>query len=215
LEEISCEDRQSLVRIGREIASSGKIVVYPTDTVYGLGTNPFIEDAVEKCFKIKGREESKPFPILFSDISHVLKYVEFNPVSDNLARTFWPGGLTLVLPLRKEVKLSNRISRNGTVAVRIPDNSCCRELIEACGGSLVGTSANVSGEAPYSHPDDKRLADFALKCDYFIKGECTQKIPSTVLLIDSDERIRIVREGAIPVKRIADHLGKTSMADFS
>jgi L-threonylcarbamoyladenylate synthase len=215
MKEVSCEDSPGLVKVGSDVRNKGSTVVFPTDTVYGLGSNPFLEQAVEMCFKLKGRSETKAVPVLFSDISTIAKYVEFDSTADNLARAFWPGGLTLVLRLRKGVTLSERITKNGTMAVRIPGNACCLELIEACGGSLMGTSANRSGEKPLSDPDDKRLQIFASNCDYFVRGECSLKISSTVLLIEPQRKIKILREGAVPTPDIIRQLGKTSMADLS
>ena len=213
--EISCGDIESLVKIGMEVRDLGRTVIFPTDTVYGLGSNPFLEEAVKKCFSLKGREKNKTVPILFSQISTLERYVEFNQVSEKLARAFWPGGLTLVLPVKKGITLPEPIVKDAKMAVRIPDNTCCIELIGACGGSIIGTSANVSGEPPSSDPDDVRLRNFASKCDYFVKGKCTNRIPSTVMLVGSNGSMKILRQGAITERDIISQLGNTSRADLS
>jgi L-threonylcarbamoyladenylate synthase len=213
--EVDCHNHEGLAEVGAEVWKKGKIVVFPTDTVYGLGTNPNLEDAVEVCFRLKRRDEGKSFPVLFSDISEVGKYVVLGPMAQKLIKVFWPGELTLVLPLRKGIKLSKRISQEGMMAVRIPNNLCCIYLINAAGGSLVGTSANISGDPPYADSQDPGLRNFAAKCDYFVVGECSRRIPSTILSINAEGKARMLREGGITARQIASQFGKTSIADFS
>ena len=215
MKDIDCTDHVSMAELGLDVRNKGKTVVFPTDTVYGLGSNPLLEDGVEACFRIKERNETKPMPILFSDISTVTKFVEFDSIAENLAKEFWPGGVTMVMKVKKGVAVPSRIVRDGSLAVRIPDNACCLELIRACGGSLIGTSANRSGDSPFTDPYDKGLETFASNCDYFLRGKCSGKIPSTVVLIDPDGKAKILREGAVPAAEINRQLGKTRIADIS
>jgi L-threonylcarbamoyladenylate synthase len=215
LKKIDCDDHEGILEGGLRVKDLGKIVVFPTDTVYGLGTNPRIESAVNSCFELKERDDTKPFPLLFSEISTVGKFVELNQIAESLARKFWPGGLTLVLKAKPGLTLSQKLLKNNTLAVRIPNHSCCLELIRACGGSLIGTSANKSGEAPFTDPNDTRLETFASTCDYFIRGQCFGKVSSTVVSIESRDKIKIIREGAVPALKIRRYLEKTKIAAFS
>jgi len=104
-----------------------------------------------------------------------------------------------------------------TLAVRQPSHDCCLRLISACGGSLIGTSANISGEAPLTDPLDRRLADLATQADFFVIGSCGKEagLPSTVIDATKEEKVTVVREGAISGERIFSYLEKTSKTDFS
>lgn len=215
MKDVDCVDHAIIAKLGSDVKHHGKTVVFPTDTVYGLGSNPLLEKAIEACFRLKEREETKPMPVLFSDISSITKFVEFDSSAESLAKEYWPGGLTLVLKVKKGVAIPERLVRNGLLAVRIPDNFCCLELIRACGGSLIGTSANRSGDDPFTDSNDEGLQRFASNCDYFLRGKCSGKIPSTVLLIDTKDKVKILREGAVSRKDIIRQLGKTRIADFS
>ncbi len=208
-------DHSSLAKAGSDVEYNGKTVVFPTDTVYGLGANPLLEEGVRSCLALKRRDETKPMPVLFSDISTVKRFVEFDSSSESLARKFWPGGVTLVLKIKKEVTLPSNLARNESLAVRIPDNECCLELIRSCGGSLIGTSANRSGQPPFTYAYDTELEAFAYNCDYLVRGECSGKVPSTVISIDLEGRLKVLRDGAVPISEINRYLGKTRIADFS
>ncbi len=215
LKKIECHDTIGIRELGMSVKTLGKTVVFPTDTVYGLGANPKIESAVNVCFELKGRAQNNPFPLLFSEISTIRQFVEIDPVAENLAGKFWPGGLTMVLRAKSGLMLPQNLLRNGTLAVRIPNHDCCLELIRACGGSLIGTSANKSGEAPFTDPNDAGLELFASRCDYLVKGRCLGEVSSTVISIEPDGKLKIIREGAVPALEIHRHLEKTKIADFS
>lgn len=199
------------------VVLSGGTVVFPTDTVYGLGSNPRSEIGVAKCFELKGRDSNKPMPVLFSGIEEVEKVVLLDRISLSLAMGFWPGSLTMILPLRKGVSIPKRlVGSNNSLAVRIPNHECCKELIVACGGSLIGTSANISGLLPFVNCDDPDLLKFANGADYLVKGSCgLSKSSSTIVDLTSKEGIRFSREGAISKIEVLSYLEKTSRTDFS
>ena len=90
---------------------NGQIIAYPTDTVYGIGCNPFNKDSVSKIYDIKNREGEKRFPILGFSKKELEKIVEFNKIAEKISEEFWPGQITMLLPIRKEI--SQRISNNG------------------------------------------------------------------------------------------------------
>jgi L-threonylcarbamoyladenylate synthase len=215
MKEVECFDLSHLNELGEEVRTSGKTVVFPTDTVFGLGANPLLEEGVEACFRIKGRDDRKPMPILFSEVSTVERFVDFDFQTRALAGKFWPGGLTLVMKVKKGLEFPRGIVKDHSMAVRIPNHQCCIDLIRACGGILIGTSANRSGERSYANSNDSGLREFASNCDYLVKGECSRGTPSTILAFDPKGKMRIIREGAIPIIEIVRYLEKTSKADFS
>jgi L-threonylcarbamoyladenylate synthase len=194
----------------------GKTVVFPTDTVYGLGSSPLSQMGISRCYRLKKREAGKKMPVLLSSSKQAARIVKLNDRAKLIAEKFWPGQLTLVLPVLDRRIPQELLGDDDTLAVRVPNHDCCLRLINACGNSLIGTSANISGAPPFSDPSDPKLVDFAKGADYFIRGECGgSKLASTVLDLSRDDRILVLREGAIPGKVISDYLSKASNTDFS
>lgn len=140
-------DRPGAIDEAAEYLREGQLVVYPTDTVYGLGASAHIAAAVERLFQVKGRPAEKGIPILLADAADVTKVAREVPeAASRLMARYWPGPLTLVLPRR--AGLPEGISDNEGIAVRVPDHALARELIRAVGGALPTTSANRSGGQP-------------------------------------------------------------------
>jgi L-threonylcarbamoyladenylate synthase len=133
------------VRAAAEVVRAGGLVVYPTDTVYGLGCDPFNVTAVRRLIRIKGARD-KPLPILSSSLDEAERVAELSEQARRIARRFWPGPLTLVLPNKS---LPNEVTFGlPTVGVRIPDHRIALGLIRWSGGVLVGTSANKASVSP-------------------------------------------------------------------
>ena len=126
-----------------QIVNNGGIVAYPTDTVYGLGCNPYMPNSVEKIFKLKIRE-NKPLPLLCDSLESALKIASFDKISLKLAEKFWPGPLTILAPL-KDYSLKSLTRGSEFIGLRVPNHNDSLLLISECGGYLVGTSANLSG----------------------------------------------------------------------
>ena len=125
----------------------GYPVVFPTDTVYGVGVTPFERSAVERLYTVKGRPVSKGIPILLADPVYLgLVAATIPPNAQTLIERFWPGSLTLIVP--RAPGLPDLISPNDTIAVRIPDHEVARALIREAGGAIATTSANISGREP-------------------------------------------------------------------
>lgn len=156
-------------------------------------------------------------PVLVSDIEAAKRIVSFGSKSSSLADKFWPGKLTIILPVIDANLPAELTGPEKTIAVRVPNHACCRRLVSACGGSLIGTSANISGEAPLTDPLDRRLGELASLADYFVIGTCGKEagIPSTVIDAAEEENIKVVREGALRIDEIFAHLEKTSNTDRS
>ena len=126
-----------------QIVNNGGIIAYQTDTVYGLGCNPYMPNSVEKIFKLKIRE-NKPLPLLCDSLESALKIASFDKISLKLAEKFWPGPLTILAPL-KDYSLKSLTRGSEFIGLRVPNHNDSLLLISECGGYLVGTSANLSG----------------------------------------------------------------------
>lgn len=192
------------------IVRKGGLVVYPTETVYGLGCDPFNIEAVKRIFKVKG-ERRKPLPILASSINHVEKIASMSQEGKKIAKKFWPGPLTLVFP--KKLVLPNMVTCNlNSVGVRIPKHDVALQLISSSNGLLIGTSANKTGEKP---PRTVQEATQPLKEDVDVVldgGPTTLGKPSTVADLTT-KKPRILREGPISLKEISDIISKKNTPD--
>jgi L-threonylcarbamoyladenylate synthase len=173
----------------------GELVVFPTDTVYGLGTNAFDEQAILSLYEAKRRPLVKGLPILLSDAADLEQVAEYIPEeAQNLIERFWPGPLTLIVP--KKNALPQAISANEGIAVRIPDNEIARAVIRAAGGVVATSSANRSGHPP-AQSADQAMAQLAGDVAIILDGGPTgQSKPSTIVDCMA-ESMRILRKGAI------------------
>src|SRR5919202_2980270 len=129
------------------VVRSGGIVVYPTDTIYGIGCDPYNDVSVQRIFKLKARNKEKPLPILAGSLEDVDKIVSLGKIGKLLARKYWPGALTIVSPLKDNNISAQLTAGKNSIGVRIPHNKCTLLLLEHC-KYLAGTSANKSGEKP-------------------------------------------------------------------
>ncbi|MGA3020921.1 MAG: L-threonylcarbamoyladenylate synthase, partial [Candidatus Micrarchaeales archaeon] len=141
-----------------EALLKGKAIIYPTETVYGLGVDAMNENAVEGLFEIKEREKSRPVSVAVADIEHAKKLAVFNKFSDALAEKFLPGPLTLVLKARITMPL---ITTNGRIGIRVPSNRFAQVLLQQFSKPITATSANISGlkSAVDIREIDRRLLD--------------------------------------------------------
>lgn len=180
-----------------QIIRKGGLVVYPTDTVYGLGCDPFNTDAVEKLIRVKGQRK-KPLPILASSVRDVERVAELpSRVRSIVWGTFWPGPLTLIL-LKKGLPSVLTFGVN-TIGVRIPNSDVALKLIEFSGGLLVGTSANKSGnESPCSAKAAQ--GQFNGEVDIILDGGTTQIGVSSTVLDLTGKKPKIIREGYLREK---------------
>ncbi len=180
------------------IIGLGGIAVFPTDTVYGIGCNPYDKKAVKKIYEIKSRDTSKPFPILVYSKEIAETIVSFDEFSEKIVKQFWPGPLTLILK-STDSKLKETLNVNDKIAIRVPDHKCTLELLKKC-NFLVGTSANLSGNESFTDPN-KGLSDIQ-NYDIFVDGgTITSKAESTIIEVENDN-IKIIREGALSREEI-------------
>ncbi|MEI6864203.1 MAG: L-threonylcarbamoyladenylate synthase [Candidatus Adlerbacteria bacterium] len=192
-----------------EVLKNGGIILYPTDTVYGLGGDATLDSVVEKIYKIKGRGRGYSFLSLVADIQTSQNYAELNEPATKLAEKFLPGPLALIL--KKKEGFDTGVGKDiGTVGIRIPDNSFCQELARVFGGAVVTTSANKNGIPPESTVEKilEQLGEQAKQIDLCIDaGEAVGTLPSTI--VDSTSGvIKILREGAISAQKIQEIFGR-------
>jgi L-threonylcarbamoyladenylate synthase len=174
----------------------GGVVAYPTETFYGLGALARDGAALARLARAKGRPEGKPLPLIAADVAMVEQVASLGPVARRLASRFWPGPLTLVLPVRPGLPESVT-GGTGTVGIRVPGSEVARALCRAAGAPVVSTSANPSGGPP---PASASALDAALvaRIDGVLDAGATPGgRPSTVVRVD-DERLTLLRDGAIP-----------------
>jgi L-threonylcarbamoyladenylate synthase len=183
---------------------TGGVVIYPTETVYGLGCAPQISDAAMRICEIKGRAD-KPLPLACSSLTVARKVVKFNPAAERLAERFWPGPLMLVLPATIEYGMYVTHGAK-TLGVRVPDHEVSRSLARQCGGVIVSTSANKAGEAPPTTAQGA-IDQIGEEVDIVLDGgPIPGGLPSTVLDL-SGEQLWVLRSGPITGTRIKAALG--------
>ncbi len=189
---------QAGIEKAAKIIKDGGIVVFPTDTVYGIGCNPYNKNSVEKIYKIKSRNISKSVPVLAYSIKTAEKIVHFDEFTKRIVEKFWPGQLTVVLKVIDE-EIKKSLNLDDKIAIRVPNHKCTLELLEKC-EFLVGTSANISGNTSFTNPEEclKNLHDY----DIFVDGgTITSDGESTIIEIEN-EKIKILREGSITKEEI-------------
>ena len=187
------------------VIKSGGILVYPTDTIYGIGCDPHIDRAVKRIFAIKGRDEKKPLPVLAYSMADAEKLVVIGNAGKILTKMYWPGALTIVAPIRDN-KISRKVTAGGSsLAVRIPANKCVLSLLKLC-RYLVGTSANLAGSMPPKSAQEvleSRLEGY----DALLDGGPVEKgVESTV--VDIVDKPKVLREGAIKTSEVMELLGQ-------
>jgi L-threonylcarbamoyladenylate synthase len=181
-----------------QVIENGGIAVFPTDTVYGLGCNPYNSSAVKKIYEIKSREKIKSLPVLAYSLDIVKKITCVDSFTEKIIERYWPGPLTLILKLTDQ-KLKKSLKLNDKIAIRIPDSECALRLLEKC-NLLVGTSANISGNESFMDPDEcvKNIKNY----DIFLNGgTITSKGESTIIEI-KNEKIEVIREGVLKKEEI-------------
>lgn len=145
------EDGAPQYAVLREVADiivSGGVVIYPTDTIYGLGCDAFSKDAIQRITRIKRREAVKPFSFICQDVAQISEFAFVSNWAYKLMNRLLPGPYTFILEARKTNLPKKMIGKRNTVGVRIPDNVICRKLVELIGRPLVSTSVNIAGDEP-------------------------------------------------------------------
>ena len=187
------------------VVKNGGVVVYPTDTIYGIGCDPYNDLAVKRIFTIKGRNEKKPLPVLTYSMQDAERIVSLGRTGWTLAERYWPGALTIVAPIIDR-RISPRVmGGSSSLAVRVPANNCVLLLLKHC-RYLIGTSANLSGERTLKSAQgvlDSRLEGYDALLD---GGTVENGIESTIVSVEG--KPKILREGAIKSREISHLIGR-------
>ena len=196
------------LKIAITMLEMGNLVAFPTETVYGLGADATSEDAILKIFKIKKRPRFNPLIIHCSSKAKAMEIGKFDKLSEKLINHFWPGPLTIVLPILKNSQISN-LATSGlkTVALRVPENKFARKLINLFGKPIAAPSANPSGKLSPTcaiHVQQKLGKKISMIVD---DGTSNMGIESTVILV-RNKNVFLLRPGAIPNKKIENIINK-------
>lgn len=189
-----------------DILRGGGLIGFPTETVYGLGGDARNDTAVARIFAAKGRPQFNPLIVHIPDLQSAQTYAIFNDQALALAAAFWPGPLTLVLPVNPAAGLSPLVTAGlDTVAIRVPAHSTARALLRAFGGPLAAPSANPSGRISPTRADHV-LAGLSGRIEGVLDdGPCAVGVESTILGLDGAPTL--LRPGGLPQETIEDALG--------
>ena len=198
-------DAGGIARIGALLRAGG-LAAFPTETVYGLGANALDDTAVARIYAAKGRPSFNPLIVHVPDLATAEHYVQFNDAAYRLASAFWPGALTLVLPLRTDAGVSKLVTAGlPTLAVRVPDHPIGHAVLAAAGVPVAAPSANPSGRVSPTTAAHV-LAGLAGRIDAVLDGgPCAVGLESTIVACDGAPRL--LRAGGIPAEALAACLG--------
>lgn len=178
----------------------GGVVVFPTETVYALACDITNQDAVYKLYQIKQRSLDKPFAVLMSSIAMANSYVDISESSRAFIEQYSPGPMSYVLPLKGEVKIVESMTRNKTLAIRIPLHDVALDILNAYGKPLVGTSVNLSSEKSAASVNEISNA-MKQKIDFIFEGDDSRVSGVSSTLVDlCGGDIKILRQGEIRMK---------------
>lgn len=180
------------------VLHTGGVIVFPTETTYGLGCDPRCKDAVERVFRIKERDHTKPLLLVAGSWEQVEQVAVLSAQAQGIAERYWPGPLTLILPLRSEAGLVDGVALNNEVSIRFSSSEIAQALTNQFGFPIVATSANLAGQ-----PDSRSMDDvnaYNLGVDYIIDGGTLPvSKPSTVARIKESGEVTVIRDGVIRI----------------
>lgn len=192
------KNRLETLHLALETVSKGGIIVYPTETSYGLGADFFNAQAVGKIYEIKHRKKSNPLPVLVPDITYAATLVDFPARARRVVTEYWPGPLTLVLPFRYSEWHEYHCS--DFLALRVSSQPFASDLLKQLGHPLVSTSANMSGDGDSYKARDIRAAFSGqmIQPDLFINiGDLPLRKATTIVKFDASGQMEVLRQGDI------------------
>ena len=187
---------------------NGELVIFPTETVYGIGADAINDEAIEHLISLKNRPDNKPFPVMVSDMAMAEQFADLG-AARAIAKDYWPGPLTLVLPARDCV---SKEARGGlsTVGCRMPDYPAALAFFAACGVPVAGPSANRSGRPSPTNAltvAEDLGSGVAMILD---AGECRVGVESTVLDVTDSVPV-LLRPGGVPMEQLQEFLGEVAL----
>jgi len=190
------------IKLAAVTVKKGGLVVFPTETVYGLGCDPRNTKAVKAIYKIKKRNQSKNLPVLGYSKKEISRIAVFDKISNKIADRFWPGPITLVLKLKDE-EIKKTLKLDDKIAVRVPNHQCTLSLLKEC-KLIVGTSANYSGTP--SSSDSKKVLESFSGFDVFLDGGRIPNSNESTVIEIVDGNLKILRIGKITKTEITELL---------
>jgi L-threonylcarbamoyladenylate synthase len=191
------------------VLKKGGVIIYPTDSSYGLGCDPQNTKAVNRVYKIKKRRTSRPFLMVAADKKVVEKYARFSSGAQKVAQHFWPGPLTIVFRVKPKIKISRKLVVKGNAAFRVPKNKFLLKLLKEFKKPLVSTSANISFVQEPIYDGDEVIKTFSktkYRPDLILNaGRLPEISPSTVVDLTGGHP-EILREGPIKKKELLKFL---------
>jgi L-threonylcarbamoyladenylate synthase len=182
----------------KDVVRAGGVIVYPTETFYGMGVDPRNAEAIHRLFSIKERSAGQPLLVLLADAEQVSEWaVDVHADADGLMKQYWPGPLTLVFKAHPRV-LPSVTAGTGSIGLRVPGSSVTRDLLRFIGSALTGTSANISGQVSAVSAEQAATALGSVVDLILDAGPTAGGKPSTVLDVRS-RPFRVIRPGAIAI----------------
>lgn len=179
----------------------GHLVAFPTETVYGLGADARNDRAVARVFEAKGRPQFNPLIVHVANLDAARQIAAFGHLADRLADAFWPGPLTLVVPLKPDAAISELVSADlPTIAVRVPQHRLAQELLAEFGGPIAAPSANPSGKVSPTNAEHVMAGLIGRIAAVIDGGNCGVGVESTI--VGCDETATLLRPGGLPVEAI-------------
>jgi len=198
--------------VGRAVEAlrAGRLVAFPTETVYGLGADATDDSAVAAIFEAKGRPRINPLIAHVADADAAMWLGCFDDAARRLAEAFWPGPLTLVVPRAEDCPVSLLATAGlDTLAIRVPAHPLAQALLATFGGPVVAPSANVSGRLSPTEAEHVAESPLAEKVAVILDGdECPVGVESTIIGFDADGEPVLLRPGGIPREEIEEVLGQ-------
>ena len=185
-----------LIASAVQCLKDGGVIVYPTDTTYGIGCSIFSKKGIERIYRLKQRELKKPFSFICPTLSEVSRYAKVGNTAFKILKRYLPGPYTFVLEATRDVP-DLLITRQKTVGIRIPDNRICLDIVQMLGNPIVTTSANLSGEEPVGDPT---LIDnnFGNMLDMIVDGGIlTKEVSSVISLVGTTPEVLRVGIGDV------------------
>ena len=174
------------------VLKQGGILIYPTDTIYGLGCDIYSQKAINKIYQLKKREKRKPFSIICADLKEVAKYALIGDYAYRLMKKLLPGPYTFVLKAKSEVP-QTFLPKNKTVGIRIPASPICLALVKELGNPFITTSLNISGQKVMTSPG-QLTKEMRNKVDLILDAGNLGDAPSTIIDLTTDYPV-VIREG--------------------
>ena len=193
------ENDNQAINLAVKSIKSGNLIIFPTDTIYGIAADANDDLAVKKIYDLKERNSNKPIAIFLKNISEIEKYFQLNDLEKKIIKKYIPGAITIILK-PKENRFSKLLNQNDeTLAVRIANHEFCLDLLDKFDGAIAVSSSNISGEKEISNINllEKKFYD---KIDLIIEGKINKsQTASTIVKVENDE-IKILTQGLTKIK---------------